>query len=233
MIHRGGAMAQLGQMLQTLDRRRLPVHISPPVRDMCTEICRGLSFPISSLLKKILNPRLTNHILGLLGSQGQLFDPLFHNTVNATIVQGGDKVNVIPSEISLQLDGRLLPGFAPAQMIQEMRALLGEDFDIKVVHHDPGPAAPDMGLFPVLSNILQQHDPTGLPVPFVMMGVTDARFFSKLGIQTYGFTPMQLPADFKFASVVHAANERIPVAAMDFGTKAIFEVLKRFGEAAI
>jgi acetylornithine deacetylase/succinyl-diaminopimelate desuccinylase-like protein len=64
-----------------------------------------------------------------------------------------------------------------------------------------------------------------------MMGVTDARFFSQLGIQTYGFTPMQLPTDFKFTELAHAANERIPVEAMDFGTQAIFDVLKRFGEA--
>jgi acetylornithine deacetylase/succinyl-diaminopimelate desuccinylase-like protein len=42
-----------------------------------------------------------------------------------------------------------------------------------------------------------------------------------------------LPDDFKFASVIHAANERIPIEALDFGTQAIFDVLQRFGEAAI
>ena len=75
--------------------------------------------------------------------------------------------------------------------------------------------------------------PEGHPIPFVMMGVTDARFFSKLGIQTYGFTPMQLPPDFKFAELAHAANERIPIEALVFGTQAIYEVLLRFGEATI
>ena len=108
--------------------------------------------------------------------------------------------------------------------------MLGENFDLEVVRHDAGPAEPDMGLFPVLTEILRQREPDGHPVPLVMMGVTDARFFSKLGIQTYGFTPMQLPLDFKFAELAHAANERIPVEAMDFGTQAIFDVLQRFGE---
>ncbi|MFN2152763.1 MAG: M20/M25/M40 family metallo-hydrolase [Anaerolineales bacterium] len=230
MIHRGGAMAQLGQILRILDRQRLPVHISQPVREMFNGIANGLSFPANLLVRQMLNPRLTDRILGLLGASGKLFEPLFHNTVNATILHASDKINVIPAEISLELDGRLLPGQTPENMKQELRAMLGENFDLEVVRHDAGPAEPDMGLFPILTEILRQREPDGHPVPLVMMGVTDARFFSKLGIQTYGFTPMQLPLDFKFAELAHAANERIPVEAMDFGTQAIFDVLQRFGE---
>ena len=47
-------------------------------------------------------------------------------------------------------------------------------------------------------------------MPLLLTAVTDGRFFSRLGIQTYGFTPMKLPADFSFQQVVHAADERIP-----------------------
>ncbi len=61
-----------------------------------------------------------------------------------------------------------------------------------------------------------------------MPGVTDARFFSKLGIQTYGFTPLQLPDDFSFVGTIHAADERVPVKALDFGMKAIYEAIQRF-----
>ena len=38
---------------------------------------------------------------------------MLRNTVNATIVRGGAKINVVPSEIELELDGRALPGFRP------------------------------------------------------------------------------------------------------------------------
>ena len=54
-----------------------------------------------------------------------------------------------------------------------------------------------------------------------MPGVSDARFFARLGIQTYGFTPMKLPAGFNFWSGVHGADERIPADAVEFGTSAI------------
>src|SRR5437763_11402325 len=44
----------------------------------------------------------------------------------------------------------------------------------------------------------------------VQAGVTDARFFARLGIQTYGFLPLRLPADFRFTGLIHAADERVP-----------------------
>jgi acetylornithine deacetylase/succinyl-diaminopimelate desuccinylase-like protein len=65
-----------------------------------------------------------------------------------------------------------------------------------------------------------------------MPGVSDARFFARLGIQTYGFTPMKLPADFNFWSGVHGADERIPADAVEFGANAITEALRRFGAPA-
>jgi len=75
---------------------------------------------------------------------------------------------------------------------------------------------------------LCELDPAGQPVPHLFRRASDARFFSRLGIQTYGFLPTPLPEDFNFSRTIHAADERIPIAAVDFGTNAIYEVLKRF-----
>ena len=53
-------------------------------------------------------------------------------------------------------------------------------------------------------------------------------FFSQLGIQTYGFIPMLLPPDLNFLQLLHAADERIPVEALDFGAEAIYRAIQRF-----
>lgn len=225
---RGGAMAKLARVLQQLDQRRLPVHITPAARQMIGGMASALSFPQNLILRQLLNPRLTDLMLRLLGIRGQGLQPLFHNTVNATIVRGGDKINVIPSEIALELDGRLLPGFKPDDMIAELRRLIGDDVELKVLRHDSGPAEPDMGFFDTLAGILREADPGALPVPMFMPGVTDGRFFSQLGIQTYGFTPMNLPPGLELLQKAHAADECIPVEALDFGTNAIYQALQRY-----
>ena len=86
-----------------------------------------------------------------------------------------------------------------------------------------------MGLFSTLTDILREAEPGSVPIPLLLSGVTDSRFFSRLGIQTYGFLPMPLPAGFDFSRLIHAADERIPVAAIEFGTNAIYQVFSRFG----
>lgn len=128
----------------------------------------------------------------------------------------------------MELDGRLLPGYKPDDMIAELHQILGRDVELEVLRYDPDLAEPDMGLFDKLADILNQLDSASIPVPLLLSGTSDARFFSKLGIQTYGFLPMNLPEDFNFSQTIHAADERIPIEALEFGTNAIFEVLKRF-----
>lgn len=103
---------------------------------------------------------------------------------------------------------------------------------LDVLLHDPGPPAPDLALFPTLAAILRELDPAARPVPLLLPAVTDGRFFARLGIQTYGFLPMQLPEEMRFMELVHAEDERIPVETIEFGTRAIRRLLERFGETA-
>ncbi len=222
---RGGAMAKLADMLGRFDRRRLPVHITEPARMMIEGLADGLGFPTGPILRQLLNPALTDRVLDLLGTQGQLFNALLHNTVSPTGLAASDKVNVIPGEIAVELDGRLLPGFLPEDMIREVHRLVGDHVDIEITDYSPGPETVDMGFFDTLAGVLKEADPDGIPIPMLMPGVTDGRLFARLGIQTYGFTPMQLDPDFEFTGGIHAADERIPVEAVGFGAEMIYQAL--------
>jgi acetylornithine deacetylase/succinyl-diaminopimelate desuccinylase-like protein len=225
---RGGAMAKLSQLLQKLDKNRLPIHVTPIANQMFKVIASSLGGLKGLILSQLTNPLLTNWVLNLLGESGRIFDPLLHNTVTATVLHGSDTINVIPSEISVELDGRLLPGFGPDDLIAELLDLIGNEIELDIIRFDPGPAEPDMGLFSTLAEILCNADPDAIPVPLLLSAVTDAQSFSRLGIQTYGFLPMSLPKDINFSQVIHGADERIPVEALDFGAKAIYELLRRY-----
>jgi acetylornithine deacetylase/succinyl-diaminopimelate desuccinylase-like protein len=224
---RGGTMAQLGQLLTVLDKKRLPVHITPAVKLMLETLTNALSGVPQLMIKQLLNPMLTDTVLNIMRQQGRTFDPLLHNTVSPTILQASNKINVIPAQVTLEMDGRLLPGIEPETMLQEVQSLVGDAVQLEVFDYDPYPSEPNMGMFDTLADILRQADPTGTPLPLVLPGVTDGRFFAQLGIQTYGYLPMQLPEDFNFSATIHAADERIPTATLEFGTQAIFEALQQ------
>jgi acetylornithine deacetylase/succinyl-diaminopimelate desuccinylase-like protein len=85
-----------------------------------------------------------------------------------------------------------------------------------------------MGLFNTLADILREADPEGMPVPLLVPFATDACFFGRLGIQTYGFTPMKLPRGLNLWDLAHGADERIPVDAVQFGADAIYKLLQRY-----
>ncbi|MGH3049795.1 MAG: M20/M25/M40 family metallo-hydrolase, partial [Gaiellaceae bacterium] len=137
-------------------------------------------------------------------------------------------INVVPSEIELELDGRLLPGFRPDDLVRELHALAGHDVELEVLRHDPGPPEPDLSWLDGLGSILRELDPDGTPVPLLMPGVTDGRFFAKLGIQTYGYLPLRLPDDFRLFSMIHAADERVPAEAIRFGAEAVGRAVERY-----
>jgi len=199
---RGGAMAKLAHFLRRLDGCSLPIHVTPPARLMFQTMASSLGGLSGLVIRQLLNPVLSGSMLGLF--------------------------NVIPDEVSVDLDGRLLPGFGPDDLIRELRAVGGDEGQFEVVRFEPGPSSVDMGLFDTLADILKEADMEAVPCPLLLSAVTDGRCFSRLGIQTYGFLPMSLPEEFSFMETIHGVNERIPVEAVEFGTRAIYQALQRF-----
>jgi len=219
LMHRDTAMEKLGKALVRMHEKYTPVHITPAAREMFRGMANALPFPASLIMRAILIPTLTDRILSLLGDKMEAFRALFHNTVSPTIVRGGSKVNVIPSRVELEVDGRLLPGFSPREFIKELEDLIDVPFQVEILRYDPYPEDIDWGLMEPIEDAIKQEDEKAKVIPMLLTGVTDGRFFKRLGIQTYGFAPMKLPPDFPFREYIHAENERIPVDALYFGVR--------------
>jgi len=225
---RGGAMARLGEMLGALDRERTPVHVTAVARQMIEAMAAALPGAEGLVLQALLDPQTCDAALQQLGEAGPRYEGTLRNTVNATIIHGGSALNVIPSEIVVDLDGRALPGFGPDDMLHELRAIVGEEIDLEVPRFDEGPAEPDLSFFDELAGVLRELDPEGVPVPMLLPAVTDARHLSLLGIQTYGFMPLRFAADFPLDRLAHAADERVPADAVHFGAEALFRAIERY-----
>jgi acetylornithine deacetylase/succinyl-diaminopimelate desuccinylase-like protein len=227
----GDVPTRLAGLLSRLDRPRLPVHLTPVVATMLDAIEAETGGAASRVVGLLRNPRLTDPLIRAAGETGRTLMPLFRHTATPNIVRAGESWNVRPTSATVQIDGRVLPGYGPEDLLGELRRLLGDDVELEVVRFDPVPAGVDYGLFDVLSAALRDQAPDLRPIPLLMPASTDGRNFSRLGIQSYGFTPMTLPKRMAFARLIHAADERIPVAAVEFGTRCIGHVLERFDQA--
>ncbi len=132
------------------------------------------------------------------------------HTANPTVLRAGGLPNVVPSTATAVLDGRFLPGRQEA-FLRRIGEVLGESVTHRVLDLAPSFDSPTTGrLVEAMAGSLSALDPGALLVPFRSPASTDNVAFAPLGISTYGFVPLQLPADFQFARMYHGVDERIP-----------------------
>jgi acetylornithine deacetylase/succinyl-diaminopimelate desuccinylase-like protein len=100
------------------------------------------------------------------------------------------------------------------------------DRAIEVLRADePSEGLVDTSLLPALTESLQDLDPGATVAPMLSPGVTDGRFFARLGIRHHGLLPMQIPDPAAIIQTMHGANERVPVGALEFGTQVFQRLL--------
>jgi acetylornithine deacetylase/succinyl-diaminopimelate desuccinylase-like protein len=137
------------------------------------------------------------------------------------MLDSGYKHNVIPQTASASLDCRFLPGHED-ELLATIRELAGDLVEVEVYHRDIALEAPFEGaLVDRMKAALLAEDPDAQVLPYCLSGGTDNKALAQLGITGYGFAPLQLPADLDFAPMFHGIDERVPVAALEFGTRVL------------
>jgi acetylornithine deacetylase/succinyl-diaminopimelate desuccinylase-like protein len=227
-VVRGAASSKLGVLLSRLNKRPLPVHVTPVARTMLLAMANVLPVHDRLFIRALFVPGLGNRLLGLFSPLASEVIPLLCNTATPTVVRGGSTTNVIPSELSVDLDGRVLPGMSTVGLVAELETLADDLATFELISEEPAvPTSPDLSLVPLLATVLRERDPGCVPIPMLLPGYTDARYVSKLGVQTYGFLPMRLPPHIG-TELVHAADERVPAEAIGFGVDCLVEVINRY-----
>jgi acetylornithine deacetylase/succinyl-diaminopimelate desuccinylase-like protein len=157
---------------------------------------------------------------------------LLRDTVSPNIIHAGIKYNVIPGEATVELDCRLLPGTTEEDMRETIVGRLGDlaaHVDVDLVIHAPPVAAPAEGpLYDILARTIVDHDPAGIPLPFMVPFATDAKHTAVLGVPTYGFSPLRLDPDERFMERFHGVDERVGVDALRWGLPVLYDVVRRF-----
>jgi acetylornithine deacetylase/succinyl-diaminopimelate desuccinylase-like protein len=232
MPHDDNPVVKLGRILEKLGSRPLPQHNTPAMERFIRLVAPTQPVPARYVMPLLLQPSLSPTILDrLMPDKGTAtsFKALLRNTVSPTVFEGGGNINVIPGEASVYLDGRTLPGHSAADLIDELRQLLGTEVTLTVVREAPPVVTePESPLFECIRQEIAEADPEAMVVPYMIPGFTDAKQFSRLGTRCYGFAPVQMPEGVNFARLYHGHNERIPVDGLKWGLEVLYRVVKRF-----
>jgi acetylornithine deacetylase/succinyl-diaminopimelate desuccinylase-like protein len=134
-------------------------------------------------------------------------------SVVPTIINGGFRKNVIPSEATAVLDIRMLPDEDVEAFYAQLAEVIG-DPNIEIVPEDIyRPAAPPSGLdnemFQSLERVAGQLYPDAIVVPKMSTGATDMSQVRAMGVPAYGIGPIRSLAELNSGNGAHSDNERI------------------------
>jgi len=151
-----------------------------------------------------------------------LVEALLAPTFSPTMISASKKRNVIPALCDIEVDCRLLPGQHPEHVEPMIRAVLGGDVDYELewIEARGGTRSSlDTPLWRALEEWVAEAEPGAIAVPLACVGFTDSHWLREaFGTVAYGFFPStgELPPEVA-ASLVHSADERIPVADLEHG----------------
>lgn len=165
-----------------------------------------------------------------------LVEPMMGVTLVPTMIEASNKGNVIPSECVAYIDCRVPPGKGREHAEERVRAVLGAgDYELRFGDPVIGNASDaDTELWGWIEAWLAGADPAGELVSGVMPGFSDSRWFrDAFGAVAYGFFPISEMGLVDAVPLIHAADERIPVADMHFATSFFADLIPRaLGSAA-
>jgi acetylornithine deacetylase/succinyl-diaminopimelate desuccinylase-like protein len=232
------AIVRMNKVITILGEYQPETMYVPTLRQFLAEIAKinpDLEADFSHLLS---NPKQSEQILDELAKTNKALAeeirPRTKTTIAPTIIHGGVKENIIPSECEAVFDCRVLPGQSVDETFSLIKNLLRDvgidklSFEIIQIH-DGNESTTQTPLYSTISNVLKEFEPNCGVTPTLTTGGTDSRFFRETGSVCYGFHPMRPdePNDL-LEKRMHGIDERITIENLVFGTSILYETVKRF-----
>ena len=221
----GNTIFRLGRALAAIGAHREPVQILPTTREFFSQLSkvwpdRAVATAMADVASRDTR-RVQRGARVLAGIP--VFDAVIRTGISATLLDGGIRSNVIPTEASAQLNIRTLPGVSIDSVVRRLRQVVNDSL-VEFVVTDRGEDSPasdfDSPMFAALVASAKALDPSLAVVPYLSTGATDSARLRIWGMQAYGVLPFPMNQDDE--DRMHGNDERIPLKSLEFGTKLVY-----------
>jgi acetylornithine deacetylase/succinyl-diaminopimelate desuccinylase-like protein len=142
-----------------------------------------------------------------------------HTTFSPNVAHGGVKTNIVPDQAEISVDIRTLPGVDAPAVRTMLRDAVGDLWDaVEILEEGDNPATEspiDTDLSRALASVSSRLVPGATTVPLLFIGATDARFFRRKGVTSYGYGLFSERRSLgEIAVMFHGNDERIDQASL-------------------
>jgi carboxypeptidase PM20D1 len=139
---------------------------------------------------------------------------MVRTTTAVTIFQAGTKDNVLPSSARAVVNFRILPGNSIAAVVEHVTRVIDDDrVEIKIAGRfsaEPSSvSSTDSESFRTLERTIRSVSPEAIVAPYLVVVVTDARYYSDLSRNVFRFLPLRLTSSD--LARMHGIDERIGI----------------------
>lgn len=232
------AILRMNRVVEKLGNYRAKMTVVPTVKQFLSQITKENKTVQQALMLLLQNPDMGDQILDMLAEKDKaMAEELrasLRMTIAPTIIHGGIKENIIPSECEAVFDCRVLPGQTPTEAMDEIKGLM-PDADLEKLEfetiqaNDSSESPANTPLYELIVNVLKEFEPNCSVAPILLTGGTDSRFFRKIGSICYGFQPLR--SDMPYGEIlksIHGIDERISIENLVFGTSVLYNVVESF-----
>lgn len=159
-----------------------------------------------------------------------------HLTVAPTVLRAGGAINVLPSEASIELDIRQLPGQSQEDIDDLLREALGDlASEVEITHliTEDATVSPTEGpLYDAIVDTFAEFFPEAAVVPTLAAGGSDLRFARRKGGVGYGFAMHKRENTLgKVLDLLHSHDEYVDLADVELTTQAYRSLIRRMVNA--
>ena len=205
IVHLGAALARVGDWHSTL-------RLNETTRAYFSRLAAISSGAEAQRYRDVLDPAKLAAIDRYFHANDPAKAALLHATASPNIVDGGYRINVIPSEAKATLDLRILPDDDPKQVLESIRKAVNDPaVDVSFGARDIRPGGKsglDTEAFTTIeAAVRRQYNTTTLPI--MSTGATDMAYLRAKGVQCYGIGPAIDAEDAPKGFGSHSDQERI------------------------
>ncbi|MCG7254274.1 M20/M25/M40 family metallo-hydrolase [Corynebacterium hadale] len=159
-----------------------------------------------------------------------------HLTVAPTVLRAGGAINVLPSEASIELDIRQLPGQSQEDIDDLLREALGDlAAEVEITHliTEDATVSPTEGpLYDAIVDTFAEFFPEAAVVPTLAAGGSDLRFARRKGGVGYGFAMHKRENTLgKVLDLLHSHDEYVDLTDVELTTQAYRSLIRRMVNA--
>ena len=204
----GSAIGMLSAALARLDQNPLPGGIGGAAAEMFATIAPELPFgqrlPLSNLW-------LFRPVVERMLAKTPATNAMLRTTTAMTIINAGNKENVLPGRAEAVVNFRILPGDTSESVLAHVRRVIADD-RIDVTPLAPGSepsrvSSVDAPAYRVIERTIREVFPDSMVAPGLTLQGTDSRYFGEVADQVYRFMPIRFKPDD--VPRLHGTDERI------------------------